>query len=128
VLQKRRETVQPRSAERPYKWNQLKPEDILHHRLENTDADNPVLLNLHSAVALIDEEVDQIRLNSSAHHKERLKQHVKFLKKAAKDLYRRDPITCELCNMTANTPQLLASHLDMRKHREREEALEDDED
>lgn len=127
VLQKRRETVQPRNADRPYRWNQLNPDDILHHQLDNTDADNPVLLNLHSAIALVDEDVQEVTQNSSDNRRQYLKQHVQYLKRAARDLSRRDPITCELCNVTANTPQLLASHLDMRRHREKEEALEEDE-
>ncbi|KAK3092629.1 hypothetical protein FSP39_005160 [Pinctada imbricata] len=132
LIQKRRAPIESdsNSTSHFYKWNQINPEDILYHHLEGTDADCPMLLNLHNGVALVTEEEiaeagdlttdeEKLRMQEIL----RMRKHCDYLKEVAKNPYKREPILCELCNMTWQTPQLLLLHLETRPHQLREEAL-----
>ncbi|XP_052105936.1 ATP-dependent RNA helicase TDRD9-like [Mytilus californianus] len=122
VVYKRRERVDPFNYNNPYSWNQVDPDDLIETSLEGTPADAPHLLNLHKA-QMLEEEVYVDKASP-----EYLKEHAEWLKKASKDYTKREPITCEICEMTWHTPQLLAIHIETRRHQEKVAALHQKED
>nr|XP_022333202.1 putative ATP-dependent RNA helicase TDRD9 [Crassostrea virginica] len=123
-----REPFDAPSPERPYRWNQLDPADILGHELQNTPADSLVLLHLHKGVCLQtereDEEDEEEELGVEEETLE-MRRHVDWLHQAAKSSTSREPILCRLCNMTWQTPQLLQLHLETRRHKDKENGLYD---
>ncbi|KAL5008137.1 hypothetical protein ScPMuIL_013718 [Solemya velum] len=118
LIMQRREAMEPCHFSRPYQWNQVDPADILSHGIENTNDDCPVLLNLHNGIALVNEE-EEIQEEKLA----LMKKHAKWLREVAQKPRKREPVFCKLCNITCQTPQLLAFHLETRKHMEHENAL-----
>ncbi|CAC5402912.1 TDRD9 [Mytilus coruscus] len=122
VVYKRREHVDPVNYNKPYSWNQVDPDDLIETSLEGTPADAPHLLNLHKA-QMLEEEVYVDKASP-----EYLKEHAEWLKKASKDYTKREPITCEICEMTWHTPQLLAIHIETRRHQEKVAALHQKDD
>lgn len=121
-----REPFDAPSTDKPYKWNQLDPEDILGHDLQNTPADSLVLLHLHKGVYLRseggEEEEDEIGVEEATLE---MRRHANWLHQAARSATSREPIVCRLCNMTWQTPQLLQLHLETRRHKDKENALYD---
>ncbi|CAG2193790.1 TDRD9 [Mytilus edulis] len=118
VVYKKRERVDPVNYSNPYSWNQVDPDDLIETSLEGTPADAPHLLNLHKA-QMLEEEVYVDKASP-----EYLKEHAQWLKRLQKsDFTKREPITCEICEMTWHTPQLLAIHIETRRHQEKVAAL-----
>ncbi|KAJ8309140.1 hypothetical protein KUTeg_014014 [Tegillarca granosa] len=126
LIQKRRDPVEVMGYKRPYMWNQIDPDDIIYHSLDETTGDCPMLLNLHNCVMLQgDDQEDSDEEQADMNNKEQLIQHAKWLRKIARDNSKRDPVRCLLCRKDFPTRQLMATHLETRTHMNREEALYD---
>lgn len=117
LIQKRRESCEPQNPRRMYQWNQVDPDDILDPGIEQQDC--PMLLNLHDGIALQEDEVETVGDSQT----EYLRRHLETLRQIVRSNTRRAPTLCEMCNITCPTPQLLALHLETRRHRELEESL-----
>lgn len=116
LIQKRRESVEPQNPQRMYQWNQVDPDDVLDPGIEQQDC--PMLLNLHAGIALQEDELDVDVLYNKTEY---FRKHLDTLRQIVRSNTKRAPTLCEMCNITCPTPQLLALHLETRKHKELEE-------
>ncbi|KAI8787906.1 ATP-dependent RNA helicase TDRD9 [Biomphalaria glabrata] len=125
LLKKQREPVQPDNFIKPYTWNLIPPELVLHHDLTDTEADSDHLLKLHNAISLsCDSRTTEKDTSVSSQKKEYYVKHLAYLEKISKS-NKREPILCELCKVQTASSHILAIHLLTERHLKNVKLVED---
>ncbi|XP_064649764.1 ATP-dependent RNA helicase TDRD9-like [Lineus longissimus] len=122
LIEKRRESITPQYFPRMYRWNQVPPDEINYHQVDEDLADFETLLQLHNGV-LLKAPDEQREYVDPRKERMRLIDHVKWLRQKVGRSVIQEDLRCELCQVPCNNPRELMIHVHTNLHTMNESAL-----